>query len=242
MLQARIATGLARQCSARVTAGRVGAAVASSARAYHRQASSAGIPAANILPRHVRSLQRQYSSTPPRSAQEDAAEQIDITPDMWITVLENSASAPWVALEHTEHDTTSPEQRMRRAYQSLFQVFMYLARPQDNPEQSITDFINGAAEPGTEVDRARKAIVVMGARAFRDVLSVPSDSPLRTNHPDVFKMSEMLHGIYQKHIIDSVVPKVPEWVTFWIEAQAVMLHLGEKLGNEGFGLEEGPQQ
>lgn len=50
---------------------------------------------------------------------------------MYLQVLETTVSAPWVALEHTSSDHATLEDRLKRAYGRVFQIFMYLARPQE---------------------------------------------------------------------------------------------------------------
>jgi hypothetical protein len=61
------------------------------------------------------------------------------TPEMYLAVLEATASAPWVALEHTEHDKASPADRMKRAYSRVFQIIMYLGQPQN--EEAAAKFL-----------------------------------------------------------------------------------------------------
>jgi hypothetical protein len=58
----------------------------------------------------------------------------ELTPDMYLTVLENSAAAPWLALEHIPAAPITPEDKMKRAYLHVFQIVMYLGRPQKEEE------------------------------------------------------------------------------------------------------------
>lgn len=53
-----------------------------------------------------------------------------MSPDKWIQVLENTASAPWLNTLPTEHGD-----RLKRAYTLLFQIVLYLGRPQE-PEMA----------------------------------------------------------------------------------------------------------
>jgi hypothetical protein len=47
-------------------------------------------------------------------------------PELWLTVLENTAKAPWLNLVSQEH-----EQKLKRAYTLLYQIVLYLGRPQE---------------------------------------------------------------------------------------------------------------
>lgn len=52
-----------------------------------------------------------------------------IPPEKWIKILENTASAPWLGSLPPVH-----EDRLKRAYALLFQIVIYLGRPQDAEE------------------------------------------------------------------------------------------------------------
>jgi hypothetical protein len=58
---------------------------------------------------------------------------------LFLNALEEASTAPWVALEHTKDDKASPEDRMKRAYSRLFQIIMYLGRPQE--EEAAAEFL-----------------------------------------------------------------------------------------------------
>jgi len=58
----------------------------------------------------------------------------ELTPDMYLTVLENSAAAPWLALEHIPAAPITSEDKMKRAYLHVSQIVMYLGRPQKEEE------------------------------------------------------------------------------------------------------------
>ena len=61
------------------------------------------------------------------------------TPEMYLKVIQNSAFAPSLALEHTKDDKTSPEDRMRRAYSRVFQIILYLGQPRE--EEAAAKFL-----------------------------------------------------------------------------------------------------
>lgn len=97
--------------------------------------------------RELRSYATSESSPPkddgPEEQQpvnEGTSEYPTPTPEMYLKVLENTASAPWLALEHTANDKSTPKEKMARAYSRAFQIFMYLGRPQE--EEAAMEFLN----------------------------------------------------------------------------------------------------
>jgi hypothetical protein len=73
-------------------------------------------------------LRNYAKSTPPRDVESNTnSEQKDIPPEMWLTVLENTANAPWLSLVPQDH-----EDKLKRAYTLLYQIVLYLGRPQED--------------------------------------------------------------------------------------------------------------
>lgn len=78
-----------------------------------------------LLPRPCLARHAYSTFTPPPDSPTP-----EPTPEMYLQVLETTVSAPWVALEHTASDRATAEDRLKRAYSRIFQIFMYLGRPQ----------------------------------------------------------------------------------------------------------------
>jgi len=66
------------------------------------------------------------TSTPPRGAESDPTVAPASSTERWITVLENTATAPWLNIVPQDH-----EDKLKRAYTLLFQIVLYLGRPQE---------------------------------------------------------------------------------------------------------------
>jgi len=134
---------------------------------------------------------------------------------------------------------------------------MYLGRPQESPEQFLVvsnaklhvkfqtdgdwgkqDFESAAAEPGSDLVRARRAITVLVGAVVRDLASIPQNSPLRAKHLETFGIFGALVPLYDTYIQDGVAPEVPVWTEFWSRAQPIILTLGMNLDTDGYGIKE----
>jgi len=90
----------------------------------------------------------------------------------------------------------------------------------------------------------------------RDLASVPLNSPLRTKHSDLFAIFGALQPIYDVYTVTADVDatsadtevqdgkdrarflgQLRAWTEFWSRAQPVLLALGMKLDEGGFGEE-----
>ncbi|KAF9457882.1 hypothetical protein BDZ94DRAFT_1272009 [Collybia nuda] len=188
------------------------------------------------------STPRFSTSTPPPPASDAASDPAKpgsesepnpnekISPDRWIGILENTASAPWLNELPLEHGD-----RLKRAYTLLFQIVLYLGRPQeaDMAEQFLVAFGTAPTPPESEIGRARKAVASITRAVVRDISSIPLNSPLRTEQTEVFGIFGALQALHDMYLMDA---EVDNWGEFWSRAQPVVLSLGMKLDEVGFGL------
>jgi len=162
-------------------------------------------------------------------------------PHIFLEALESTAFAPWLAIENTSDDTRPPEEKMKRAYSRIFQIVMYLGRPQDDAEQFLDDFEKATAEAGSDLARSRKAITILLGTIVRDMSSIPLSSPLRTKHQGIFDIFGALVPAYDMSGAlqeDGEALAVPAWAEYWSRVQPVLLTLGMKLDEEGFGFDK----
>ncbi|KAG6836237.1 hypothetical protein H0H93_009929 [Arthromyces matolae] len=154
----------------------------------------------------------------------------DSQPDSekWISILENTVSAPWLFSTAKEDDL-----KLTFAYTLLFQIVLYLWRPEG--EQFLTAFATAPASTESEIGRARKAIPVILRAAVHQMSSLPLTSPIRTEHPDLFDVFGALQTIHDTYLKDDIVD-IETWSEFWSRTQPVIVDLGTKLNDKGFGL------
>jgi hypothetical protein len=159
---------------------------------------------------------------------------------MYLAVLEATASAPWVALEHTEHDKASPADRMKRAYSRVFQIIMYLGQPQNEEAAAkfLMNFEQAPLEAGSDIARARAAIVVLTGTVVRDLTSIPLKSAIRSEHHKIFEVFGALVPLYDLYIAEGQDLGQPAWSEFWSKAQHIMMALAMKLDEGGYGLDD----
>ncbi|GLB36903.1 hypothetical protein LshimejAT787_0311900 [Lyophyllum shimeji] len=168
---------------------------------------------------------------PPSETQPNPESQPDPEAGQWIAILENTTSAPWLFTLSPD-----PEQRLRIAYALLFQIVLYLTRPTE-AEQFIVAFGTAPASSDSEIGRARKAVGTIIQAAVHQMSSVPSDAPVRAAHGDVFDIFGALHAIRDMYAAEDL-SALKTWSEFWARAQPVILELGMKLDEKGFGLTE----
>jgi len=163
------------------------------------------------------------------------------TPEIYLKVLESTVSAPWVALEHTSHDKAKPEDRLKRAYGRIFQIFMYLGRPQTEElaAQTLNDFEKAPLVEGSHVARARAAIALLVEIIIRDIDSIPLSSKLRVEHRELFDVFGALLPMYDALKMEENPIAQPAWAEFWSKSQYVLITLGQMLDECGYGLEKG---
>ncbi|KAF8996432.1 hypothetical protein BDQ17DRAFT_1364434 [Cyathus striatus] len=174
------------------------------------------------------------------TAQAETTEQTDsstqklneIPSERFVQVLKNTASAPWLSQIPSEQ-----EDRLKRAYTLLFQVILYLGRPQE-PEaaqQFLVAFESAPVSPESEIGRARRAVAKILQAMIQDISSIPMSSPLRAAHSELFAVFGALLPLYDVHLATRE-GEVADWAEFWGRAQPILLQLAMKLDEDGYGL------
>jgi len=203
----------------------------------------------------ITSLPRFYVTHSSEGPQDDDPAHSTSTAETYLKLLESAASAPQAALEHTQHDKLSQEERMKRAFNHIFVIIMYLGRPQDEEAASVflDTFEKAPASPGSDLSRARKATTYLISMVVRDLASIPFTSILRADHADLFAIFGALEPLYDAYnaTADTDASADPEinsedsvrleqlraWSGFWSRTQPILLALGMKLDENGFGHE-----
>lgn len=76
-------------------------------------------------------------------------------------------------------------------------------------------------------------MTIITRAVVRDISSIPVSSPLRTEQTEVFNIFGALQALHDMYLMDG---EVDNWGEFWSRAQPVVLSLGMKLDEVGFGL------
>lgn len=72
--------------------------------------------------------------------------------------------------------------------------------------------------------------------------SIPENSPLRQEHAELFEISGALQPLHDVYLANGD-PDAQEWIDFWSRAEPVLIALGEKLSESGFGVDpEAPEK
>ncbi|KAG5634049.1 hypothetical protein H0H81_003617 [Sphagnurus paluster] len=148
----------------------------------------------------------------------------------WISILENTVSAPWLFSLPPDH-----EQRLKIAYTLLFQIVLYLTRPAE-AEQFLTAFATAPAPSESEIGRARKAVGTIIKASVNQMSSIPLNSSVRA-HNEIFDIFGALQAIHDMYLGEEI-STLETWSEFWSRAQPVVLELGMKLDEKGFGWSE----
>ncbi|KAG6919354.1 hypothetical protein DXG01_006902 [Tephrocybe rancida] len=159
----------------------------------------------------------------------ERAREPGVESDQWISILENTTSAPWLF-----SSIPGAEQKLVLAYTLLFQIVLYLSRPEGG-EQFLTAFGTAAASPTSEIGRARVAVPVILRAAVHHMSTVPQNAPVRTEHSDIFDIFGAMQTIHDMYLTESI-PDLETWTAFWSRVQPVVIELGMKLDEKGFGL------
>jgi hypothetical protein len=71
----------------------------------------------------------------------------------------------------------------------------------------------------------------------QDISAVPFSSPLRSEKSEVFNIFGALHALHDMYVVNSSgeIIEAENWTQFWSRAQPVVLTLGMKLDEEGYG-------
>jgi hypothetical protein len=204
--------------------------------------------------------QPQNDSDDPKTRTKNSKEDT-IPPDAWIEALERTANAPW--LFHLPND---PADRLKRSFTLLFQIILYLGRPQE--AEKATQFLTvrpkfhctplypptDASVPANSGVQLRHRSTLVRNRTctprsgqyitravVHDISSIPSSSPLREEQVELFGVFDalrLLHDVYLENTGkgEGEVDS-QEWYEFWTRAEPMLLELAEVLDKKGFGLE-----
>ncbi|KAF5376905.1 hypothetical protein D9615_007354 [Tricholomella constricta] len=207
-------------------------------------------PLRTQLPLAKITSKRAYTTTrtpppdaePQASASQQPAEgEAEADAEKWISILENTASAPWLHKLSPDHAS-----RLKVAYTLLFQIVLYLSRPGES-EQLLLAFATAPAPPDSEIGRARTAVGAIIKAAVHQLSSVPVSSPLRREQAEVFALFGALQVIHDMYLVDDEATAagagagpggLEAWSAFWARTQPVVLELGMKLDEKGFGWTE----
>jgi hypothetical protein len=101
----------------------------------------------------------------------------------------------------------------------------------------MQEFETAPAEPKTIITRSRNAVTRLLRAVVHDMTDIPSDSPLRTKHPEIFEVYRRLSRLHDKHLHGSgEAPVVPEWTSYWNSALPMITMLGASLEQAGYGV------
>lgn len=82
--------------------------------------------------------------------------------------------------------------------------------------------------------RARVAVAKILRVVVHNLSSIPANSPLRTEKPDIFHVFGALLPLHDVYLVSDD-GEVDEWRDFWVKAQPIMLRLGELLAESQEG-------
>ncbi|QRV79131.1 hypothetical protein RhiJN_07146 [Ceratobasidium sp. AG-Ba] len=175
---------------------------------------------------------------------------VDFTESQWLDYLHNiSHSASQSPNILTELDAKNPNagifdapNRMERAYALIFQLFLYLSRPQpeSSPEHWLQTFETIPSLDGEPLHLARLCATHVVRTIVWELDNIPQDDPQRTKYPNVFEDARGLSLLISTYLKDQ--EGVPEqWPIFWSEVQPVLLALGIDLGDAGYAIQAPPE-
>ena len=107
---------------------------------------------------------------------------------------------------------------------------------------SIQAFGSAIVPPDSEIARARKAVLAITRAVVNDISAVPLNSPLRTDNVEIFSIFGALQTLHDAYVVNGTEEGVLDnWGEFWSRAEPVVLSLGTKLDEDGFGLDLGKE-
>ncbi|KAJ7124505.1 hypothetical protein C8R44DRAFT_734980 [Mycena epipterygia] len=118
-------------------------------------------------------------------------------------------------------------------YAIIHEITSYLARHGDDGAPAyLSVFMNSEAPEDSDLDRARRSVGALTKKIVALFKSVSSSSPLRAEHSAIFALSAALENLcISCDALDL------GWRDFWSRAQPMVLELGAKLQEAGFGPE-----
>ncbi|KAL0948581.1 hypothetical protein HGRIS_011140 [Hohenbuehelia grisea] len=176
----------------------------------------------------------RYSTEPPMSDPPPP-----LTPEMVLGSMEAIAAAPWL-------DSVPPvlKDRMTSASALIMQVVFFLHQ---RPEAMtyLEAFEKADASPESEISRARHVVITYTRCIVRNLTSI-TDENFRAEHAGCLAVFGALVPAHDMYLLDLekdensgryVVP-IETWTPFWQRALPVLLELGIKLEEAGFGMTE----
>ncbi|CAE6407509.1 unnamed protein product [Rhizoctonia solani] len=135
---------------------------------------------------------------------------------------------------------------MERAYALIFQLFLFLSRPQPNssPEHYLQhahsqNFETIPSFDGDDLHLARLCAIHIVKTIVWELDSIPESDPQRIKYPNVFEDAKGLSMLCEQFLKDQ--DSVPEtWTVFWAEAQQALVALGMDLGDAGYAIQAPP--
>ncbi|CEL60827.1 hypothetical protein RSOLAG1IB_04066 [Rhizoctonia solani AG-1 IB] len=173
----------------------------------------------------------------------------DYTEAQWLDYLHRvSFAASQSQKILAELDAKSPDagifdapNRMERAYALIFQLFLFLSRPQPNssPEHYLQTFETLPSFDGDDLHLARLCAIHVVRTIVWELDSIPTSDPHRAKYPNVFEDAKGLSMLCEQFLKDH--ESVPEtWSLFWSEAQQALVALGMDLGDAGYAIQAPP--
>ena len=90
--------------------------------------------------------------------------------------------------------------------------------------------------PDSDIGRARRAIATLARIVIDDITSIPENSLLRKEHPNIFALHGALVPLVELHLRDPN-GAVADWKAFWTRAESPLFELNTELHNSGFGMD-----
>lgn len=103
-------------------------------------------------------------------------------------------------------------------------------------------FQTASVDETNDIAKARDAITILIRTIVRDLTSIPLNSELRTKHAEIFAIFGALVPLHDAFIADGNAPGQPEWSEFWSKTQLILLELGAKLDQAGYGIKPDEKQ
>ncbi|KAF8173881.1 hypothetical protein K438DRAFT_1850200 [Mycena galopus ATCC 62051] len=121
---------------------------------------------------------------------------------------------------------------LRLSYSLIYEMTHYLARHGDDSAAYLSVFMNSEAPPGSDIDRARKAVFQITQYVVVVLSSVSSGSQLRVAHSEIFAIVGALEPAFMVYDGEG---DTQEWTKFWSRVQPIILELAMQLDQAGFG-------
>lgn len=195
---------------------------------------------------------RTFQTSPPKLSNDPPEPSLpteDYTEAQWLDYLHRvsftASQSPKILTElddkHPDAGIFDAPNRMERAYALIFQLFLFLSRPQpdSSPEHYLQTFETIPSFDGDDLHLARLCAIHIVKTIVWELDSIPPSDPQRTKYPNVFEDAKGLSMLCDQFLQDQ--ESVPEtWSVFWAEAQQALLALGMDLGDAGYTIQAPP--